>query len=117
LAPPGRFLFSLIFRSIFIRPFPSLFFPPFGHFFILFLDAGGSYYPVSNNPTTYTVPASAGIGTGIGAGFGAGAQTSLSLGGFFHTILYGIVILLGITTVAQVLPLFPKNRHPITLEV
>merc|ERR1712170_207955 len=57
-------------------------------------DAGGSYYPVSNNPTTYTVPASTGIGTGIGAGFGAGAQTSLSLGGFFHTILYGIVILL-----------------------
>merc|ERR1712170_92718 len=54
--------------------------------------AGDSTYT-----TTYTVPASA----GIGAGFGAGAQTSLSLGGFFHTILYGIVILLGITTVAQ----------------
>ena len=63
-----------------------------------FIDAGGSYYPVSNNPTTYTLPASA----GIGAGLGVGAQTSLSFGGFFHTILYGIVILLGITTVAQV---------------
>ena len=64
----------------------------FANLILHFSIDNGGYYPVNNDfgfkPQN--------------TGLGAGAGYHIQLGGFINTLLYGIIVILGITGVAQV---------------